>query len=160
MNFAERFKIVPIAHALDLNAAATNDCDSINMKNYHRATLIFTFDTLAGADSVLTINSGATDGACTSALYFDYALGGAAIGSADCDVLAANTNAASLTIAHATFDDDMLVVEVDASAMDTANEEFWLTARFTDPGGSTGTLDAIAILEPRYAGNRSVSALA
>ena len=81
--------IAVIAHALDLNSAATVDCDSINMKNYKRATLIFKFDTLATASAVLTLNSGATDGAVTSALPFRYAFGSAAIGSANSDVLAA-----------------------------------------------------------------------
>ena len=159
MKLGEQKKIVPIAHALDLNSAATIDCDSINMKNYHHATLIFTFDTLAGASAVLTVNSGATDGAITSALYFDYAFGSAAIASANCDVLAAWANANTLTITHTTYDDYMLVIEVDASNMDTSNDEEWLTVRFTDPGGATGTVDGIAILESRYSGNQSITAL-
>lgn len=159
MKFPENFKVVPIAQAGDLDSAATVDCDSINMSHYHRATLIFTFDTLAGASAVLTLNSGATDGACTSALTFDYAFGGAAIGSASCDVLAATASAASVTITHGSYDNYMLICEVDATAMDIANGEYWLTARFTDPGGATGTFDAWAILEPRYAKYRSESAL-
>ncbi len=142
--------IVPIAHALDLNTAENNDCDSINMKNYKRATLIFTFDTLDGASAVLYLYSGATDGECTSALTFRYAFGSAAIGSANADVLAAWSTSAALTITHGTYDDYMLVCEIAASEMDMANNEEWLTARFVDPTGATGTLDGIAILEPRY----------
>lgn len=157
---AENKKIVPIAGPIDLNAAATIDCDSINMKNYHKATLIFLLGTLGGATAVLTINSGATDGACTSALSFNYAYGGAAQGSANCDKLDAWINAASLSITHTTKSNFMLVVEIDAADMDLANEEFWLTARFTDPGGATGLVNAIAILEPRFTGNRSLTAIA
>lgn len=163
---SEKYKIVPIGQALDLNSAATVDCDSINMKGVLKATLVFTFDTLATASAVLTINSGATNGACTSAMYVNYAWGGAAIGTAvagstsSCDVLAAWTNAASITITHGSYDNYMLVVEVDAACMDTANDEDWLTCRFTDPGGATGTVDAFAILEPRYTGNRSDTVLA
>ena len=152
--------IVPIAHALDLAGGENVDCDSINMKNFKRATLIFKFDTLAGASAVLTINSGATNGTCTSALTFRYAFGSAAIGVANADVLAAVAKAASLTITHTTYDDYMLVVDIAASEMDMANGENWLTARFTDPGGATGTLDAIAILEPRYKSAQHASALA
>jgi len=157
MEFAEQYKVVPVGHALDISS--TVDSDSINMKGFHKATFIITIDTLGTASSVLTVNSGATDGAITSALYFDYAFGGAAIASADCDVLAATTNANTLSITYGTYSDYMLVVEVDASAMDTANEEEWLTLRFTDPGTATGTVDIIAILEPRYGGNCSVTAL-
>ena len=159
MKLGESKKIVPIAHALDLDDAATVDCDSINMKNYHHATLIFTFDTLATESAVLTVNSGASDGTVTSALSFDYAFGSAAIASTSCDVLADWTNAATLTITHGTYDDYLLVIEIDAENMDTANDEEWLTVRFTDPGGATGTVDGIAILEPRYSGNQSDSAL-
>lgn len=151
---------VPIAHALDLAGGATVDCDSINMKNYKRAMMIFTFDTLGGASAVLTINSGKTDGTVTSALTFNYAWASAAIGSALCDVLAATASAATLTITHGTYDDYMLVIDLPASQMDMANEEEWLTARFTDPGGATGTVDGIAILEPRYARESSGTAIA
>lgn len=152
--------VAVIAHALDLNSAATVDCDSINMKNYKRATLIFKFGTLATASAVLTINSGATDGAVTSALPFRYAFGSAAIGSASSDVLAAVSTSAALTITHDAYDNYMLVVDINASEMDMANDEEWLTARFTDPGGATGTLDCVAILEPRYSRAQSATALA
>ena len=163
--FSENVKIVPLKQAGDLNSAATIDCDSINMKGFHKAALIFTFDTLGGATAVLTINSGATEGTVSSALYFNYAWGGAAIGTAvaastaSCDVLAAWINAASCSITHTSYSNYMLVCEIDAKAMDLANAEDWLTARFTDPGGATGTFDAWAILEPRYTGNRSSTAL-
>lgn len=163
---SEKYKIVPIKQAGDLNSAATVDCDSINMKLFSKATLIFTFDTLGTASAVLTINSGATDGAVTSAMYVNYAWGGAAIGTAvagstsSCDVQAAWTNGNSITITYGSYSNYMLVVEVDAACMDTANDEEWLTCRFTDPGGATGTFDAFAILEQRYPGNQSETALA
>ena len=158
MKLSESHKIVPVGQALDISS--TVDTDSINMKNYHHATFIITIDTLGTASSVLTVNSGATDGAITSALYFDYAFGSAAIASASCDVLAAYTNAATLTLTYGTYSNYMLIIEVDASNMDTANEEEWLTLRFTDPGTATGTVDVIAILYPRYPGNQSATALA
>lgn len=151
---------VPIAHALDLNGGATVACDSLNMKNFKRCTAVFTFDTLAGASAVLYAYSGATDGTCTSALTFRYAFGGAAIASASCDILAATSTSAALTITHGTYDDYMLVVDIHASEMDMANNEEWLTFRFTDPGGATGTLDGIAILEPRFPMESSGTALA
>lgn len=163
----DRFHIAPIAQALDLNGGATVDCDSINAKLFiGRAVFVFAFDTLATASAVLTINSGATDGAVTSALYFDYAWGGAAIGTAvalstaSCDVPAAFTNANSVTITHGSYDNYVLFCELNLDDMDTANNEEWITCRFTDPGGATGTLDAFVVLEPRYPGSRNETALA
>lgn len=155
MKLAEEKKIAPVM-ALD-TIGAGGDADSINMKGFHHATFIMTFGTLVG-DAVMTINSGATDGAKTSALTFKHAIGGAAIGSANCDVLAAEASVASLTLVAATYTDKMLVVEVDASDMDIANAEDWLTLSLS-AAGTSGACDVVAVLEPRYTGNRSVSAL-
>jgi hypothetical protein len=156
MRFPEIFKVVPVMASDDINAGV--DADSINMKNFHRATFIMTFGTLSG-NAVLTVNSGATDGEKTSALTFNYALGSAAIGAASCDVLAAGTAAATLTLTAATYTDKMLIVEVEAAAMDLANEEEWLTLSLSDAAAS-GACDVVAILEPRYTGNCSGTALA
>ena len=156
---AEQKKIVPVMSDGDLNAGATLDTDSINMKNYHRATFVIGLQTMGGADPVMTVYSGATDGACTSALTFRYAFGSAAQATALCDVLAAWTQAATLTIAHATYDNYMLIVEIDAVDMDVANAEEWLTLRFTC-GAATGNVQIYAILDPRYTQNVSESALA
>ena len=161
---SEEYKIVPIFQDGDMSSTITGD--SVNMKNFHSATFIFTFGTLGTASSVLTINSGTSAGAASSALTVNYAWGGAAIGTAvagstaSCDVLADWTAAASVTITHGSYDNYMLVVEVNAAAMDLVNGEEWLTPVLTDPGTATGTVDCIAILKPRYTGNRSATALA
>jgi len=157
---AEKYKIVPIAHANDLNVGATQVTDSINMKGFHKATFVLQFHSLGTASATLKVYSGATDASLDSALTFSYAFGGAAQGSANCDKLAAWATSANLTITHTTYSDYMLVIEVDASDMDVANGEEWLTIETTDPTGATGLYTAIAILEPRYTGNRSDSALA
>ena len=155
MKLAEEKKIVPVAYSADYNAGV--DFDSINMKNFHRCTFIIGFGAIAG-DAVLKVYSGATDGAKTSALTFHYAFGSAARGSADCDVLAADTAAATLTLTGTSYDNYMLIVEVDATAMDIANGENWLTLEISDAADS-GVLMAFAILEPRYTKNCSVTAL-
>ncbi len=160
MMLSEQFKLVPVLSDGDLNAGATLDTDSINMKGHHHATFIVGLQTLAGASSTLEVYSGASDGACTSALTVNYAFGGAAQGSANCDVLSAWTSAAVITLTHGTYDNYMLVIEVPATAMDLDNSEDWLTLRFTDPGGSTGNVQVHAILKPRYANGQSPTALA
>lgn len=161
MRLPECCKIVPVLSDGDLNAGATLSCDSINMKNYRRATFLINFQTIGVAASYVLLYSGATDGALTSALTFRYAFGGAATGSASADVLAAETTSANLSVAHATYDNYLLVVEIEAVEMDVANGENWLTLVFADTDtGATGNVSVVAILDPRYSGNRSESALA
>jgi hypothetical protein len=160
MILAEKYKIVPVLKYGDLNAGATLDTDSINMKAFSRATFLIQWHAIGVADSALTVCSGATDGTCTSAIPFKYAFGTGITGAASCDVLVAETAASTLTIAEATHDSFMLIVEVDAADMDSENNEEWLTLRITDGGGQTGNVTAFAILEPRYSGNRSATALA
>lgn len=161
MRLAEEMKIVPIANQLDLNGSATNPCDSINMKGFHKATFICAFTTLGGAAMYCSPCSGATQGLLTSPLSYRYAMGGAAIGSANCDVLATTAVGTAATVfAHATYTNSMFVVEVDAVEMDVANDEEWLTLSFPDTAtGMTGNVTVIAILEPRYTGASSATAL-
>ncbi len=129
------------------------------MKGFHHATFLVQLGTLGTSDCTLTVVSGATDGAHTTAETFDYAFGGAAEGTANCDVLAASASAATLAITYTTYSNYLLVVEIDASAMTEGQE--WLSVLVTDTGGSgTGTAYITAILEPRYTGNRSATALA
>lgn len=157
----EQYKIVPIGNDIDLSSAAANDCDSINMKNYHHATFVIGFQTLGGAAIYVALYSGATDGAKTSALTFWYAFGSAAQATANCDVLAAWSTSAMLTVAHATYDNYMLIIECPTEIMDTANDEEWLTLSFLDTDtGATGNVQVHAILQPRYGNNVSVTALA
>lgn len=155
----ENLKIVPVLSDQDLNSAATMPGDSINMANYHRATFIVGFQTIGGAANYVKVYSGATDGATTTALTFRYAFGGAAAGSANCDVLAAWGTSANLTVAHGTYDNYMLIIDVLASEMGAGHK--WLTIQFEDTDtGATGNVQVHALLQPRFAGNRSVTALA
>ena len=166
--FAEKYKIVPIASDIDLNALAANDCDSINMKGFHKATFIIGFQTIAGDAPFVALYSGDSEGSKDTAMTFRYALGGAAVGTAvagstaSCDVLAAwastTTASPTLEIDEATYSNYMLIVEVDAAEMD--QDEPWLTMSFLDTDtGATGNVQVHAILEPRYTGNRSLTAL-
>lgn len=156
MRMGEQKKITPLMNTADYGAGV--DGDSIDMKNFHHATFICTFGAIAG-DAVLKVYSGATDGAKTSALTFNYAFGGAAIGSADCDVLATEATSAALTLTGTVYDNFMLVIDIDAVAMDVDNGENWLTLEISS-AGTSGILHIVAILDPRYTGKNSVSALA
>ncbi len=160
MRLPEEKKIVPVMNTADYNPGVA--ADSINMKGFHRCSFFMTFGAITG-DAVLTVNSGATDGATTSALTFNYALANADIGvntslTVGCDVLGDNATSAALTLTAATYNSRMLVVEVDASDMDVANDEDWLTLDISN-AASAGICHIVAVLEPRYTGNISRSAL-
>lgn len=156
MKLAENMKLVPLLNSANTGAGVS--MDSINMKGSHFATIIITFGAMVG-DAVLTVASGATAAALTSDLEFHYAYGGAAIGSANADVLTADATSSALTIAAATYANKMLVLEVDASDMDIDNAENWLTVAISS-AGTSAIVHAVAVLEPRYTDNISGTALA
>jgi hypothetical protein len=154
--FSENAKIVPIL--VDANFGGGSDCDAINMGEYSKATIVYLNG--AHAASVYSFESGADATTKTTSVPFKYAMGGAVIltavagSAASADVLGAWT--ATLTdSASLTCTEKMVVCEVSASAM-TAGEP-WLTGVVT---GASGIVHAIAILEPRYSKNQSVTALA
>ena len=155
---AEKVKLVPVMNAADVSTGL--DCDSINMKGFHKATFIFTFGTVT-TDITITPKSGASAGTKTTAVPSHYAAGGAAIGTAvagstaSCDVLAAWT-ATSTTVPLAAASNKFLVVEFSAASM--TDGEPWLTV--TVAAGTSGICHCVAILEPRYASNRSGTCLA
>jgi len=141
------------------NTGAGVSLESVNMKNYHRMTLVFTNGVTSGS-AVLKIYSGAADAGTSSAVDFSYAYGGGAIAAASADYLSATTAvtaASGLALASATFSSKMMVFEINASAMNIANGEEWLTPVISS-AGTSGITHAVAILEPRYTNNRSLSA--
>jgi hypothetical protein len=160
MRHAEKMKLVPVLSDLDLNTAAVSSGDSINMKGFHHCTFVVFFGTLGGDATFIECHSGASDAALTSILTFRYAFGGAATGTALCDVLATAAESTSLEVDEAVYSNYMLVIEVDASDMDIANGEEWLTISFSDDDtGSTGLVSVLAILDPRYKSESSATAL-
>ena len=165
MFLPEESKIIPVAKELDLSGTVYTD--SINMTNVvGPVTFMFNLNTLGGASSVLTVNSGATNAACTTAARFNYAFGGAALGTAaalstvSCDVLSAWTSASTLTITYGSYSNFMLVVVVDPQDLDLANEYNWLTLKFTTTSSVTGTVSGFAVADIRSTGNRSDTVLA
>jgi len=165
MRLAEEKKIVLVASALNLAGADPQTTKGINMKGFHRCTFLIDVGTMGVADATLKVYSGAADGDLTSTVAFKYAYGGAtsihgSTGTSS-DVLAAETTvtaATGLVITQATYPNYLLVVEVEADMMDVNNSEEWLMISFTT-GSSTGLVSIFAVLEPRYTGNLSATAL-
>jgi len=144
MLFAKKAHIIPVINSADINAGV--DADSINCaKVKGRVTYVLMFGTLTG-DAVLTVYSGATDGSKDSALYFKYALGSAAVGSASSDILGTEAEVATLTLTAATYSNKMLVVEVDVHKMDMQNDEEWMTLSLS-ADASAGICEVIAIID-------------
>lgn len=162
---SECCKIVPVAKEIDLSSTVYTD--SIYVRDLvGKVCFVFNLNTLGGASSVFTVNSGATDAACTTAMRFNYAFGGAALGTAtagsttSCDVLAAWASATTLTLTYGTYSNFMLVVEVDLADMDLANDHDWLTCKFTTTTSVTGNVSGFAVAGYRFPGNRSDTVLA
>ena len=155
MFLSGKYKLVPVVNTADFNAGATGD--SINMAKAHRVTFVLMFGAITGGAAALTIKSGATDGVQTTAVTFKYALGSAATGSATSDVLGTAATSSSLALTAATYQNKMLVVEVDAAEMDQANGHDWLTLAL-DGTADSGALECVAIVEPRYSDGTTVLA--
>jgi hypothetical protein len=156
MKLAETLKIVPVL--VSANVGADADFDSIDMSNYHRATFVITCGAFTG-NGTFTAFSGATEGTKTTAVPFRHALGGAAIGTAaagsvaSCDVLGAAVNDADGSAAI-TCTTRMVIIEVAAAQMAVGHK--WLTLNVA---ATAGIAHVVAYLEPRYSGERSVTAL-
>lgn len=116
MRLCEQNKIVPILEPEDHAAGA--DGDSVNMANYGHVAFIITFGELTG-DAVLTINSGATDGTKTTAETFNYRATAADLKGVAGDTLGTEATSAGLTLTAATYEDRMIVVELDADELTT-----------------------------------------
>lgn len=155
--FSENAKIVPLMNSANVSTGA--DCDSIDMSGFHKATFLFTFGTVT-TNIVITPKSGISEGTKTNAVPSQYAEGGAVIGTAvvastaSCDVLAAWT-ATATTVPLTAASNKFLVVEIDAKAITQGDS--WLT--LTVAAGTSGICHCVAILEPRYTGNRSGTCL-
>ncbi|WP_455387487.1 hypothetical protein [Petrachloros mirabilis] len=146
MRFCEEHKIVMILEAED--HAAGVDGDSVNMENYGHVTFIILFGELTG-NAVLTINSGATDGTKTTAETFNYRATAADLKAAAGDTLGTEATSAALTLTAATYEDRMVVVEMDADEF-TDGQPFVTPALSADASELFASITAI-LSQPRFA---------
>lgn len=162
---SEEKKIVPVALEIDLSGTVYTH--SINCKDLvGKVCFVFALNSLAGASSTFTVTSATADNTYTNAIRFNYAFGGAAIGTAtagsatSADVLTDYTSASTLTLTYGTYADFMLIVEVDLADMVSSSDDDWLACVFTTTSSVTGTVTGFAICEPRYPGSNSATVLA
>jgi len=155
MFLSGKLKFVPIVNTADFNAGATGD--SINIAKVHRVTFVLMFGAITGGAAALTVKSGVSDGTQTTAATFKYALAGAATGSASADVLGDASTSSSLDLTAATYQNKMLLVEVDCAEVNTSLNHDWLTLAL-DGTADSGLLECVAIIEPRYSDMATVLA--
>lgn len=129
--------------------AAGVDGDSICLKNGQHLTLTFLFGELTG-DSVLKIYEGASDGAKTSALTFAYRATSTDLKNAGGDTLGDEATSAALPLTAATFEDRMLVVEIDAEQLTDGYD--WVTVELSDAASELFVSCEAEVSMLRYAG--------
>lgn len=150
MRLAEETKIVPILEPEDHNAGV--DGDSVSMENYGHATFILLFGDLTG-DAVLKFYEGDAAGSKDNALTFSYRATSTELKNDDGDELGAESTSAALTLTAATYENMMLVVEIDDSETDQSNAYKWITPEISS-AASEELVSIVAIMsKPRYAQN-------
>jgi hypothetical protein len=157
MRLSEQYKIVPLLEPQDHQAGAIT-MDSINLKNYSWCSIIISFGELTD-DEVLTIHSGATTGADSADVYFDYAYTGADLKTTGGDIITVKsdgTPVATLTLTAATYEDRLLVLEINPESLTDGYS--WITV-VTSGAGTEVLMSAVAVLTPKYGAADAHSAI-
>jgi hypothetical protein len=156
MRLSEIMKKVPLLASANINAGV--DSDSINMKLYHGASfdIVFGPSYAGAAGAIIKLYSGATDGAKTTAMTFNYRYGSGAIKATDADILTTESTSAALQIATATMVSRLLTIEIDATEMPDGHS--WLTFEI-GAEADAGEMTIMAHLYPRYSSAAGVTCL-
>uniref|UniRef100_A0A6H1ZJD3 Uncharacterized protein n=1 Tax=viral metagenome TaxID=1070528 RepID=A0A6H1ZJD3_9ZZZZ len=137
--------IVPLLGPIQKTATfSTKGCKLSKFMSAMFLVLLGAMDT----DSfVMTVQASADVNLGTpTALAFSYRLTAAAGTDTLGDLTA--VAASGLTLAHATFDNKAVIVEVDGAELTDAKPYVGLT--FTDPGNADAVIGVVALLKPRY----------
>ena len=156
MRLSEKMKKVPLLASADITAGV--DSDSINMSDYNDASfdIVFGPSYAGAAGAIIKLFSGATVGAKTTALTFNYRYTGGAIKAASADILSTEATSAALQIATATMASRLLTIEVDAAEMAAGHS--WLTLEI-GAEADAGEMTITAHLTPKYQSAAGVTCL-
>ncbi len=146
MNLAQAAKIVYIIEPENHQSAGI-DGDSVNMSRYNHGCWIFTFGELTG-NSILYMYSGATDGTKTTAETFRYRLAASELKTADGDQLGTESTSAALTLTAASYEDFMLVVEMDTDEL--TEDQYFVTPNIDSTASELFVSAAAVLTEARY----------
>ena len=150
MRFSERYRFLPLTESADVTTNGV-DTQSVHMGYYHEFAFLLNFGAVT-ADDTLKVYVGASNATKTTAVAFKYRLAGADTGAASSDTQGAFTAVAStgLTLTAATYDHKLLIVEVDAQAIDDATP--WVTLEIAG-SATTQNISIVGIGTPRFASN-------
>ncbi len=123
--------------------------DSINAGKVHSLAFLLQFGALTG-DAILSIYSGATAATKTTQETFRYRLADAVQGSATADTFGAWATSSALTLTAATYQNKMLVVEIDSDEL--TDGQNWCTLDL-DSTASALNASVAAVCEPRIRAN-------
>lgn len=150
MRFSERYKIIPLTKSADVTTAGV-DTQSVHVGKVHEVAFLLNFGAVTN-DDALKVYVGAATATKTTAIAFKYRHAAADTNVALSDTLGAVTSVAStgLTLTAATFDNKLLVLEIDSQAIDDATP--WVTLEIAG-SGTAQNVSIIAIAQPRFASN-------
>lgn len=148
MRLLEYAKIVPILAIADHGAGVT--MDAFKLTNHGHATVIFVFGADIDGDAVLTCTQGATAGANTAALAFDYAYTETDINSdgAETFTALANDSDGVLTLTEATYENRLLVLEIDGKSLTDGYD--WVDIRLSSAATACTISGVVILSEQRY----------
>lgn len=143
MRLSEELQVVPVLALADHQAGIVGD--SINGGKVHRIMFVLETATLTG-DAVLRVYSGATDAAETTAETFRYRRADGDVNAAGSDQYGAWATSSALTLTAATYDNGVLIVEIDMDEL--TDGQPWVTL---DVSAAATAFNAtcVAICTPR-----------
>ena len=106
----------------------------------------------------MAINSGASAGTKTTAETFNYRATSTDLKNAGGDTLGSEGTSAALTLAAATYEDRMLVVEMDADEFTDGQQ--WITPSLSSAASEEFAAIIAILSKPRYAQSVPPSAIA
>ncbi len=155
MRVSESLQLIPVLEAADYEAGI--DFDSVHMGRLLSLSFQMLFGAITG-DAVLKFYCGATEGTKTTAIAFNYRIGGGAFKAASADILGDIVAVAStgLTLTAATFTHKEVVVEIDSDTV--LDGKPWVTGELS-AAASVLLVGVGGIGYPRYAGHTVSTAI-
>jgi hypothetical protein len=153
---SESHILIPVVEAKDYGSAGI-DFDSVHIGRLNSLSVAINFGLLTG-NSVLTVNTGATEGTKTTAIAFKYRIGGGAFKAASADILGdpIAVAAAGLTLTAATFQHKLIVIEIDAD--NGTDAQPWVTVAI-DATATVLNVGGIGVGSPRHASHTALTVI-
>jgi len=156
MRVSESHILIPVVEAKDYGSAGI-DFDSVHIGRLQSLAIAVNFGQITG-NSILTVYTGATEGAKTTAMAFKYRFGGGDFKAASADILgdATAVTSAGPTLTAATFDHRLIVIEFDVDAMTDAQP--WVTVSI-DSTATVLNVGGLGIGKPRHASHTALTVI-